>query len=269
MLYRPHAFASFPWRVQQISSLAWSLARPSSLLLVMMAAGVLLSLFGRRRSGHGLLLGAALFCLAIAILPTGDWAMASLENRYSRIPTLPEHVDGIVGLAGAVVPSLTERWHQPSLTDGGERMTSFVMLARHYPDAKLVFTGGISLPGPGHLRETDVARQLFQGLGLDPARLLLESEAKSTYENAVLSRKLAQPQPGETWLLVTSAFHMPRAMATFQHQGWAVTPFPTGFKSGRRKRIWSNIDLPLTLQSLDYACHEWIGMLVYRWRGWL
>jgi uncharacterized SAM-binding protein YcdF (DUF218 family) len=174
-------------------------------------------------------------------------------------------------LGGAVIPSLTEHWNIPSLTDGAERMTAFVTLARHYPDARWVFAGGMGDPGPGHLREADVAFRLFADLGLDADRVLYERESQNTGENALFAQRLVQPRKGETWLLVTSAFHMPRAEAVFAKVGWPVTPWPVGFKSGRTGPFLSiglpSINLPQQLTLLDYAFHEWIGIVIYRLTG--
>ncbi len=75
----------------------------------------------------------------------------------------------------------------------------------------------------GH-SEADVAENLIAGLGFDPARIAFERATRNIRENALLAMALAQPQAGETWLLVTSAFHMPRAMGSFGRAGWQVTP---------------------------------------------
>jgi len=251
-----------------ISTLIWSCARPSSLLLALFAVGLGLSLAGRQRSARRVMSGTAAILLAISLLPAGDWAMASLEDRYPRQRAWPEHIDGIIGLGGAVIPALTDIWHTPALTDGGERMTAFVAAARHYPEARLVFTGGTGAQDPAGLREADVAAMLFEQLGLPRDRVLFERNALNTRENATLTWQLVQPKPGERWLLVTSAFHMPRAEGAFTRAGWQVIPWPTGFKSGRKFGSPA-LNMPLDLTLLDYAFHEWAGMLVYRARGWI
>lgn len=252
-----------------LSNLVWSCARPSTMLLFMLILGFVLILIGRGRTGRVMIGAATLILSAIAVLPIADWAMASLEDNYPRQREWPEHIDGIIGLGGAVIPDLTEIWHTPALTDGAERMTSFVAAARHYPEARLIFTGGTGSPEPSGLRETDVAAMLFEQLGLPANRVTLERTAQNTRENATKTLELVHPQPGEKWLLVTSAFHMPRAQAAFAHAGWQVIPWPTGFKSGRNHgEMTVSIDLPRDLTSLDYAFHEWAGMLVYRARGW-
>ena len=122
-------------------------------------------------------------------------------------------------LGGAVDQNLTEARGIPALNGAAERMTEFVVLARRYPEAKLVFTGGQGSLVHGGTTEADVARRLFDALGVPEARVTYEDEARNTWENALLTRRLVEPKPGETWLLVTSASHMPRSVGAFRQAG--------------------------------------------------
>jgi uncharacterized SAM-binding protein YcdF (DUF218 family) len=142
-------------------------------------------------------------------------------------------------------------------------MTEFVALARRYPDAKLVFSAGSASVFPDQPPETDGAKLLFGELGIDPSRVIFEDRSRNTYENAVFSKALATPKPGEIWLLVTSASHMPRSVGVFRAAGWTVVPWPVAYKTGG----------PYTVRfgghflHLDLALHEWIGLAAYRVLG--
>lgn len=201
--------------------------------------------------------------LVVAVLPVADWALAPLENRFPPPRDLPAHIDGIIALGGAIDAELTKAHGMPSLNEHAERMTSFVALARRYPDAKLVFSAGSASIFPGHPTEAEGARMLFQELGLDPARVIFENESRNTYENAIFSKALAKPQPGENWILVTSAGHMPRAVGIFRQAGWPVIPWPVAYKTGEP----FNISLAGHFDHLDFAVHEWIGLVAYRLLG--
>ena len=110
--------------------------------------------------------------------------------------------------------------------------------------------------------EGSVAQAFFAAQGLDEQRLLLEQHSRNTAENAALSLALAQPQPGQVWLLVTSAFHMPRAMHEFHEAGWqGLVPYPVDYRSGP---FVDGIgwDLPENLRVLNTALHERVGLLV-------
>ena len=111
-----------------------------------------------------------------------------------------------------------------------------------------------------------MAQDLFPALGIDPARLQYEAQSRTTFENAAFTHRMIHPVAGETWLLMTSAMHMPRAVGTFRAAGLDLLPYPVGFKSfhGPVTHQYNLID---RLHLLHLAAHEWIGLAVYRLRG--
>ena len=151
-----------------------------------------------------------------------------------------------------------------------ERYPAALELAQRFPEARLLFTGGSGalrdLAG-AEVSEGAMAERFFLGLGVAPARLLIEDRSRNTAENARLSLALASPDPNETWVLVTSAFHMPRAMRSFEAAGWAgLTPWPVDYRTaGFTDRIgW---DLTRNLRVLNIAIREQVGQLAYRLSG--
>jgi len=250
-----------------LSKLLWVAVNPGSLLLIFLVLGAVLTRTRWRRLGAWLVGLTTTAFLAIAVLPTA-WPIAVLEDRFPAVTTPPARVDGIVVLGGAGKLRVTERRGQVSLNEHAERMTAFVALARRYPDARLVFTGGSGSLRPGPLRETDLARRLFADLGLDPARVVFERESRNTYENAVNTKALVEPGPGETWLLVTSAMHMPRAVGVFRAVGWEVTPYPVDYvTTGDPPALEWRFALDRGLRSLSVGTHEWLGLVAYYLMG--
>jgi uncharacterized SAM-binding protein YcdF (DUF218 family) len=246
-----------------VEKVLWLLLAPSTVLLVLGLLGLLLVFRHYRRAGLGCLsvsLGA--FAL-IAFLPVGEAMLAPLENRFPEVTTLPDHVTGIVVLGGAVETDLSAARGMPSLNEAAERMTTLVYLARHYPDARLAFTGGNGDLIPGRMSEAAVAKELFTQLGLDQSRIVYESRSRTTYENAVLLKALLDPQPGQLWLLVTSAWHMPRSVGLFRHAGWSVLPYPVGYKTAPSLMTAIRNGFPDRLGMVDLATHEWVGLAVY------
>jgi len=238
------------------------LAEPGTDLVLLILLGLIFADIFRWRRGRAFAWLGALGLVALAMLPVDDWLTAPLEARFPSVHAMPERIDGIIVLGGAVDPEMTARHGMPALGDAAERVTTFVSLARRYPDAKLVFSGGSGhlLGGPP---EADAAARLFADLGLDPDRVLFERESRDTYENAVDSLRLATPKAGETWVLITSATHMPRAVGVFRKVGWPVLPWPVGYKSGE----WHPGGLAGVLRNLGTALHEWIGLAAYYARG--
>ena len=213
--------------------------------------------------GRRLLLAGLLGLVLLMALPVGNWLLLPLEERIPPVARAPDRVDGIIVLSGALEPALTEERGIPSLNAAAERMTTFVALARRYPEARLVFTGGSGSLAPGTLSEADVARTLLAELGVAPGRVVFEDRSRNTYENAVFSRALVRPQPGQRWILITSASHMPRSLGIFREIGWPVISWPVGYKSGRSLAIWYNSSVGQRLDEVDWAVHEWVGLVAY------
>jgi uncharacterized SAM-binding protein YcdF (DUF218 family) len=247
-----------------LSKLGWALVRPGNLLAMVLILGRLLQIshrpvarcLGRRLTSSGILLVAAL-----TLLPVGQITLRPLEERFPQ-PELPTRIDGIILLGGSVHTEMSADRGQPVLNGAAERITEFVALARRYPKARLVFTGGSGFVFAGDLREADVIRQVLDDLGFDISRIAFERESRNTYENALFSRPLVSPQPGETWLLITSAAHMPRSVGIFRHAGWPVLAYPVDYRS-TSGLTWSP-DLLSGLDALNESVREWVGLAAYR-----
>jgi uncharacterized SAM-binding protein YcdF (DUF218 family) len=208
----------------------------------------------------------AIAWLGLLLLPVQQWAALPLENRFARPPP-PAQVDGVIVLGGALRTFIAAERGIPALNGAAERMTELVALARRYPQARLVFSGGNASLLPGGMTEAAVARQLFDELGVPADRVQYDDRARDTWENAVFARALAQPLPGETWLLVTSAIHMPRAMGMFRKAGWAVVPWPVGYETSMNFAVAALASLAEKALVLDNAGHEWAGLVLSRLEG--
>ena len=236
-------------------------------LLVLLLGGTALLWTRWRRVGRWILTGTCLFIAVPSILPIGQMMIATLEDRFPVVEEIKGPVDGIVVLGGTVQQLVTKYRRQPALTDGAERLTEFVALARRFPAAKLVFSGGSGLLTHQDVKETDTARLFFRQLGLDTTRILFEGDSRNTYENALYSYRLAKPKPDERWLLVTSAMHMPRAVGAFRKAGWTITPFPVDFHTYGPAQRSFGFNMLSGLGSLAPALREWAGLAVYRLLG--
>ena len=164
------------------------------------------------------------FSLAVNPAPLGPTLVEPLEDRFESPTDLPARIDGIIAVGG-----------------GYDRMMEAVRLAKMFPQTRLLFTGD------GEERWLDYA----QAAGIDPNRLTVEPLSGTTYENAQFSSALVRPQPSQTWLLVTSAAHMPRTVGTFRKAGFSVKPWPV-------KRTDIN-----AAGAYAVAKHEWLGLVAY------
>ncbi|MDD4943158.1 YdcF family protein [Rhodoferax sp.] len=216
-------------------------------------------------------LGTSAFVLLVALgwEPLPDAVLRQLESVYPALPsgTRLDGYEGVIVLGGALEPSYV--WAAPgqsALNDAAERMTEVLPLLRRQPSLRVLFTGGEGELFASHLPEAARAKQFFTGQGLPADAFLFESASRTTYENALLSKSVPGVNPAKPWLLLTSAWHMPRAMATFKSLGWQVTAYPVDFRTGQ-STPWSQYTMDQGVKKWKTALHELLGLLAYRLSG--
>jgi uncharacterized SAM-binding protein YcdF (DUF218 family) len=139
-------------------------------------------------------------------------------------------------------------------------------LAQRHPAARILLSGGASgviVDDP--ISESAIAKSLLVAMGVASGRIELEERSRTTCENARQSAELIKPTDGQMWLLVTSASHMPRAVACFRAVGVNVTPFPVDYRT--RDARWPFVSIAKGLNMIDLAAHEWTGLVSYRILG--
>jgi uncharacterized SAM-binding protein YcdF (DUF218 family) len=248
-----------------VSKLFWMFASPINLLLLAALVGVLLC-FGRHAGfGRGLALTAMLILIAAATLPLGMLLIAPLEDRFPLPPPDLPPPEGIIVLGGAIDDQTSAARQETVFDEGGERLTEAVILAKRYPQARVVYTSGSSSFTGVTSTEALQARKLMSQMGIAPERITLEDKSRNTDENARFTAAIVRPQPSQRWIVVTSAFHMPRAMGIFEKAGFHPIAYPVSFRTRGRWRY----DLRLTfdpvrnLRIFEIAVHEWIGLVAY------
>lgn len=246
-----------------ISKFGWLVITPSNLALFLLLGGCVLLVLRRTRHGIALIGTATAFLAMCTLMPVGHWLLEPLESRFEA--RLPGRVDGVIVLGGASEPAITAARGTVALNGAGERLIALADLARRYPDARLVFSGGFAQIPRAAISEADVVRQLAGGLGLNVNRIVFEDRSRNTFENALFSKRLAKPTPEETWLLVTSAFHMPRARAVFDAVDWKVLAHPVDFRTTADRPPWidSSISMAGRLEAVDTAVREHVAFVVY------
>lgn len=241
---------------------------PLNFLLFLGVLGLLLGLTRYARIGRVIAVGAAVLLLVAAFSPLSTLMLRPLEDRFPQPPADMAAPTGILVLGGALDEDIGAARGQPTLEEAAARLTSGVVLALRYPQARLVFTGGSANLRGGGIDEARGVRELWRSLGVPEARMTFEDRSRNTEENATMTRALVRPSPGERWLLVTSASHMPRSMGIFRHVGWDMTPYPVDYRTFGDPRDLKPTTLALdSLRRLDVALHEWVGLVAYRLTG--
>lgn len=251
------------------SKIAWYVLQPSSMLLVLFLAGLVLHWFGRRRAAIRVLaLTVAIYAIG-GLTPLANAVLWSLERYYPR-PAMEEldRVEGIIVLGGVVDTLVAQDGAEIPLNEAAERLTEAAALAVRFPAARIVISGGDGALLYGSGDEASLARRFLTRLGIDEGRILLETGSRNTWENAAFTRKLIEPKPEERWLLITSAFHMPRAAAVFQAAEFDVTPWPVDFRTRGREDLLRFPPRPsMAWRRIDLGVKEWVGYAVYYFTG--
>ena len=250
-----------------LAKILWFAASPPNVAISLSVLGTALLFTRWRRLGRTVALVGAVSLVLLGISALPRIALLPLEDRFPIIATDGGHIDGLVVLGGGV----RIMRGQVGLTDAASRVTAAVELARKHPKAKLVFSGGnASLLDPSAEPEAEAAGALFRLFNIPAERVVLEDRSRNTRENALFTRNLVTPKPGERWLLITSAWHMPRAIGCFRAVGLNLEAYPVDFRTeGGTSDYWRPFDNFLEgLSMASLAIKEWVGLVAYHLSGY-
>ncbi|MGI9520161.1 MAG: YdcF family protein [Hyphomicrobiaceae bacterium] len=249
-----------------LSKVFFFLIAPSHLCLLLLISGLVLL---RRRSterwARRLLAASATGFLVFGFSPLGSALLLPLENRFQK-PVFLERgaYTGIIFLGGFEDGGVSKARNTLALVDAGERLSETIRLAHQLPTAKIIFSGG---PAKLILRVEDArdsVDQYLRDVGIDGSRIVLETRSRNTWQNAVFTRKLLMPRPTDRFLLVTSAWHMPRAIGVFRKAGYHVIAYPVDYRTRGRADLWRPFSTLVNgLKRTDRALREWIGLWAY------
>jgi uncharacterized SAM-binding protein YcdF (DUF218 family) len=243
---------------------AWLFLQPSSLIAAALAIALWrvrqANLISVRRWLSGAL-AALLLCGGTSI---SDLLIIPLEDRFARPDLANADITGLIVLGGSEDAAVAAARNVIAVNEASERLIEGVALARRFPKARLVFAGGGDVLSSARESEAAAAGRLFEALGIAPDRITLEAKSQTTWENATLSAPLIAQQPGQRWLLVTSAWQMPRAMGAFRKAGLIVEAYPVDYRTtGQLLRVDLNGSLTDGLRRFDYVVREYPALLVY------
>jgi uncharacterized SAM-binding protein YcdF (DUF218 family) len=238
------------------------------LLIAIGIVGLVLLCTRFARLGSWLVVTSLVLIAVIGLSPLGNVLMIPLEQRFPPWAAARGAPDGVVVLGGAITPDVSAFRDAVALNEAAERITFAAELARRYPNVRIVYSGGSNALLFNQAIEAPFAVRELEALGVANDRITAEEQSRNTVENAVYSRLVAQPKPGERWLLITSAYHMPRAIAAFRAAGFAVEACPVDW----RTRGWLDAarffgSLSEGMARTDAAVHEWVGLAAYRLTG--
>ena len=218
--------------------------------------------------GRKLAVATLVLLALVSFSPLGNLLLYPLESRFPPWDPSRGAPDGIIVLGGSIDPDLSAAHRTPIVRQAADRLLAPAELARRYPKARIVFTGGSANVVSNDAREADWAGTVLETIGIPKDRLIMERNSRNTFENALFTKQLVAPKPGERWLLVTSAYHMPRSMGIFRKAGFDVEAYPVDWRMGGRDDLFSFTNVGTDgLGRTEVAAREWLGLVAYRLRG--
>ena len=242
---------------------------PSNLLIGIGIFGTILLLTRLAWLGRRLVAASVLLLAVGGFSPIGNLLLYPLESRFPSWDDAQGAPDGIIVLGGSIEPDLSAVHGAAVFGPSVDRLIAAAELAHRYPKARILFSGGNpGLDATNPAREADFALPVFESFGISKDRLIMERRSRNTQENAEFSKALLSPKERERWLLVTSAYHMPRAVGIFRRAGFAVDPYPVDWRTGGRANLlWPARFFLGGLGRIDMASREWLGLLAYWMTG--
>ncbi len=249
--------------VSLFAKLTGELINPINLIIIFLVVGFALICFKQRRLGFTATALGLVYLILATHTPLGNIIVLPLEERFKKA-NLPMEIAGIICLGGSFENLISLERNVTEFANASERLYETFLLARKFPNAQIVYTGTVGSPDLANGDTPKLAKTYWVSLGIDEHRIVLEQEALNTYENGVFTKKLINPKPGENWVLVTSAFHMPRSIGVFRKLDWEVLPWPVDYRThGTAARFDFSYDEFINLSNIALANKEWFGLFAY------
>lgn len=227
-----------------------------------------MSFFSKSRGRAVLILGFVMFA-GFGLFPVGQNMLVLLEKHHERPSNMPDRIDGILVLGGAFTSSVSEGRGIPALNEAAERVVDGLALARLYPNSIIVFSGGNGDLLNKDRAEAEDVSLFLKAVEFPEDNVIYEDVSRNTHENIKFTKELILPQREETWVLVSSAYHMPRAYAVARKQGWGtIIAYPTDYRTtGKVSWVPRKFDVLDHFKDLRVALHEYIGIAAYHFTG--
>jgi len=250
-----------------LSKFLWLIINPFNILIFLLLVTIFFLFLKKNKLMYFFLSLFLIVLVSFGIFPLGKFLIYKLEKNYHNEIILPDKVDGLLILGGATNPFLSDEYNQINLNDSVERLVESITLIKKYTEATIIFTGGsgsIHNPKMDHAR---IAKQFFVQVGLDTDKMIFENKSRNTYENILYSKNIVKPKKNEKWIVITSAFHMNRAIFIGEKNDWALIPYAVDFFQPKKFKYRPNLSLLNNFNQMQRGSHEWIGLMAYYLMG--
>jgi len=246
-----------------ISKFIWLIFSPLNFLAILLIISFFFKVIKIKIFSRIFFIISLFFFILVGVFPTGNLLLFKLEQQYQTPSMIPDKIDGILILGGSTNVGLTILHEQVSFNDAGERLTESANTIRKHNPKKIIFSGGTKKQ-TFDSSHSYVAKRFFSEIGVDTNKIIFEFKSRNTYENILFSKKIAKPKKDENWLLITSSFHMNRAINVAEKLNWQFIPYPVDFRTGKSFTSFKpSFRLLDNFNYFDLASHEILGLISY------
>ena len=251
-----------------LSKALWSIFQPTQILVYLLLLVLILSFFNKNKFSKIVSSITIILFILIIFLPNGTYLLWKLEDTYTIPKSFPNKIDGILILGSGINPFLTYQHSQIILNEKIERITESIKLMKQFPDAKGVYSEGAPITAKTKLTNIDVVKMFYKEMGADNKKIIFENKSRNTYENFIFSRKFINNNNSDKWILLTSAYHMKRAMSVAEKLELNFIPYPVDYRlqtayNWKLVYIVKGRNFLTNLNHFQLAVHEYIGLIVY------
>jgi uncharacterized SAM-binding protein YcdF (DUF218 family) len=246
-----------------LTKVLWVIFNPFNLIIFLILFGVFFSLINLKFISKLSYIAASLAFILFGILPTGSYLNYLLERDFYDSTSIPSNLTGIVILSGASDPYLTREHNKVALGSAAERLTESVVIIKNNPNIKIIFSGGPAYFNYPNLKDSDSAKLFFSEMGVDFSKIIFEEQSKNTFENILFSKKIANPNLDEKWLVISSAHHLRRVINVSIKAKWKLIPYATDFNFSKKYDFDISLNFLENLNQFNKATHEWMGLIYY------
>tara|TARA_B100000575_G_scaffold259221_1_gene231308 strand:+ start:1248 stop:2027 length:780 start_codon:yes stop_codon:yes gene_type:complete len=248
------------------SKILWIIINPYNFFIIIALLAVTSYLLKLKKIYKFLFFFYFSFILLVSFFPIGKYLIHKLEKQYYNLE-IPERIDGIIILGGVTNVTLHNDFNEVNVNDSAERLIESVPIIKNNPDVTIIFAGGSGDMLNPNLNHAKVVKAFYEKTGVDTSRIIFETESRNTFENLLYSKEIAEPNHNNTWILITSAFHLKRSTLIAEKLEWKLHPYPVDFKVRKDFKFNISLDLLSNIVYFQNATHEWLGLLYYYFMG--
>ena len=250
-----------------LSKILWIFFNPINIILFIFFLGFLLRRMKFFKASNTIFVLSFFLFFISGITSTGSYLTFLLEKKYHNKLDFPQNIDGIIILGGATNPYLSKEYNQIIVNGSAERLIESSFLIKKYPNAKIYFAGGSGSLDFSKLSHSTVAKKFYENYNIDTEKFIFDYKSRNTYENILYAKEKFNPKKNENWIVITSAFHLNRAISIGEKLDWKLLPYGTDYRVPKKFKWKISLDFIDNLSNFKFASHEWTGLIAYYMMG--